>query len=200
MLINHKDIRVKAALSVLLYSGVRNGELGGLEWTDIDFKNNVITIRRTSQYCKGYGMLTKEPKNATSKRTIKLSPEVFKILTQYKLWYNQQKILNGDRWINSNRLFIQEDGKPIQPTTINLWLNKFVKDNNLTKLTPHSMRHTFCTLLIANGVDIKTVSAKAGHSRASTTLDIYTHAVKAADELASQVLDDILTPKQPKEA
>ena len=57
------------------------------------------------------------------------------------------------------------------------------------------MRHTFWTLLIANGVDIKTVSAKAGHSRTSTTLDIYTHAVKSADELASQVLDDVLTPK-----
>jgi len=198
LLMNDKDIRVKTSLSLLIYSGIRNGELCGLEWSDIDFKNYIITIRRTSQYCKGYGVITKEPKNATSKRTIKLSQEVFKILFAYKLWYRQQKILNGDRWVNSDRLFIQEDGKAIQPATINRWLNTFIESNNLPKLTPHSMRHTFCTLLIANGVDIRTVSAKAGHSRTSTTLDIYTHAVKAADELASQVLDDILTPQKNK--
>jgi integrase len=196
LLMAEDDIRVKTALSVLLYSGVRMGELCGMEWSDIDFKNNIISIKRTSQYCTGYGMITKEPKNETSKRTIKLSPEVFKILSQYKAWYNQQKLMNGNRWINSNRLFIQEKGKAIQPATINLWLDKFITVNNLPKLTPHSLRHTFCTLLIANGVDIKTVSAKAGHSRASTTLDIYTHTVKEADELASQVLDDILTPKK----
>lgn len=195
LLMQEEDIRVKASLGLLIYSGVRNGELCGLEWQDIDFENNVINIRRVSQWVKGYGIITREPKNETSKRTIKLSASIFVILSEYKRWYLQQRLLNGDRWVNSNRLFIQDDGRAITPTTINKWLNRFVKSNNLPKVTPHSMRHTFCTLLIANGVDIKTVSAKAGHSRTSTTLDIYTHAVKSADEIASQVLDDVLTPK-----
>lgn len=195
LLMQEEDIRVKTALSLLIYSGVRNGELCGLEWQDIDFENNVIHIRRASQYVKDYGMITKEPKNETSKRTLKLSAGIFTILSEYAKWYEEQEELNGDRWVNSNRLFIQNDGKPIQPGTINKWLKDFVDAHKLPTVTPHSMRHTFCTLLIANGVDIKTVSAKAGHSRTSTTLDIYTHSVKSADEQASQVLDDVLTPK-----
>lgn len=101
---------------------------------------------------------------------------------------------NGDNWIESNRLFIKANGKAISPSTIAKWLDKFIKQHELRKVTPHSLRHTFCTLLIMNGVDIRTVSAKAGHSRTSTTLDIYTHALQAADENASQVLENILTP------
>ena len=198
VLMQEKDIRIKAALSLLIYSGVRNGELGGLEWQDIDFANNTIHVARASQWVKGYGMITKNPKNETSNRTIKLSPTVFLILTDYKRWYQQQKLLNGDRWKKSNRLFIQNNGSAITPGTINSWLKSFIKAHQLPYVTPHSMRHTFCTLLIANGVDIRTVSAKAGHSRTSTTLDIYTHALKSSDELASKVLDDLLTPKLKK--
>jgi integrase len=192
----HEDIRVKTALLLLIYSGVRIGELCGLEWKDIDYDNNTIKIVRASQYCRGYGTITKEPKNETSKRTIKLPEDIMKTLKEYNLWYKQQRLMNGDRWIDTDRLFIQANGKAILAATINAWLDKLIKENDLPRVTPHSLRHTFCTLLIANGVDIRTVSAKAGHSRTSTTLDIYTHAVKEADELATQVLDDILTPKK----
>ena len=195
MLATEPDIRVKTALSMLLYSGCRIGELTGLEWSDCYFESQRIQIKRCSQYCKGKGMITKEPKNKTSARTIRLPQSVFTLLAEYRRWYREQRLMYGDLWVNSDRLFIQADGKPIAPPTINLWLSKFVKKHNLPDITPHGLRHTNITLLIANGVDIRTVSAKAGHSRTSTTLDIYSHAVQSADEIATQVLEDALLRK-----
>jgi len=99
----------------------------------------------------------------------------------------------GDDWV-----FIRENGLPLAPNTLNFWLNEFIAKHSLPHFSPHSLRHTFCSLQIASGVNIRTVQARSGHSRASTLTDIYTHAMKTADERASDTLDDILTPKAQK--
>jgi len=82
------------------------------------------------------------------------------------------------------------------PTLINKWLNDFTAKHNLPHITPHSLRHTNITLMISAGVDVRTVASKAGHSRTSTTLDIYSHALQAYNEKATAVIDEILTPKE----
>ena len=82
------------------------------------------------------------------------------------------------------------------PTLINKWLNEFTIKHNFPHITPHSLRHTNITLMISAGVDVRTVASKAGHSRTSTTLDIYSHALQAYDEKATAVIDEILTPKE----
>jgi len=164
-----------------------------LEWEDCSFDKYTITVKRSSQFCTGHGVFTKTPKNETSARTIKLSKGVFVYLSEYKRWYLGQRLMNGSKWVNSNRLFIQSDGSPITPTTINKWLDIVISKSDLPKITPHGLRHTNISLLIANGVDIRTVAHKAGHSRTSTTVDIYSHVIQSAEEMASQVLDDVLS-------
>jgi integrase len=196
LLLIEEDIRIKAVLLLMLYSGCRIGEITGLEWSDCDFTKQTIQVKRSSQYVKGRGLITKEPKNKTSKRTIKLPQIIMSILSEYKIWYDEQRDIHGDRWHESNRLFIQSDGKPIQPGTINKWMDNFVKQHDFPHVTPHSLRHTNISLLIASGVDLRTVSAKAGHSRTSTTMDIYAYEIQAANELSTDVLDEILTPKK----
>jgi len=195
LLNNESDIRIKTAFTLLIYSGCRLGELCGFTWADCDFKACTITVNQTSQYCHGYGIIEKSPKNETSKRTIKLSQYVFNILSEYRIWYLKRKIECGDKWIDSDKLFTQEFGKPIMPTLINKWLNNFTLKHNLPKISPHSLRHTNITLMISAGVDVRTVASKAGHSRTSTTLDIYSHALQAYDEKATVVIDEILTPQ-----
>jgi integrase len=123
---------------------------------------------------------------------------IFDIIKAYKTWWQLQKIANGNKWYNSERLFIQADGSPINPDTINFWIDKFVEKHNLPHFTPHSLRHTFCTLQIMAGVNIRTLQARSGHAQASTLVNIYSHAIKTADELATEELDDILTPKKYK--
>ena len=148
-----------------LYSGVRRGELCGLEWRDIDTQNSIIHVLRASQYQSGNGITTVSTKNESSKRPIKLPPFMFQTLSHYRVWWLEQRLINGDRWQGKEeRLFIQSDGKPINPDTINYWLNKFIEAHGLEHFTPHSLRHTFSTLQIAAGVDIRTLQARTGHA------------------------------------
>ena len=105
----------------------------------------------------------------------------------------------GDAWQGeADRLFIQFDGKPVNPDTINFWIERFREKHNLQHFTPHSCRHTFASLQIAAGVDIRTLQARTGHSQASTLVNIYSNAIKTAAEAASDALDDVLTPRLEK--
>jgi len=196
LLLDEEDIRVQTSMLILLYSGIRRGELCGLEWQDIDFERKLIHVRRASQRQKDKGIVEVPTKNESSVRTIKLPSLVFDVLQSYRQWWILQRFQNGTKWYGTiERLFIQENGKPINPDTINFWLKKFIEKNNLPHFTPHSLRHTFATLQIMAGVNIRTVQARGGWAQASTLVNTYSHAIKTADELASDVLDDILTPK-----
>lgn len=133
-------------------TGMRRGELAGLEWKDIDYEKNTISINRTGAYCKNIGIYTKEPKTAGSIRVITVSEIVIKQLKEYQEWYNINKANWGDRWIDSDRLFVQEHGEPICPNTIRFWLNKMLVENGMPHITVHSLRHTNITMQIAAGL------------------------------------------------
>jgi len=195
LLIDEEDIRVKTALLLALYSGVRRGELCGLSWGDVDNKTQVIKIRRASQYQSGKGVVEVSTKNEHSERDVKLPAFIFELLTSYKSWWTEQRFRNGTKWQGQdNRLFIQANGKPINPDTINFWLQRFREKHNLRHFTPHSLRHTFATLQIAAGVDLRTLQARTGHAQASTLVNIYSHAIKSANEAATEALDNMLNP------
>lgn len=194
-LLETESILHQTMIKMFLYSGLRRGEMCGLEWGDIDFENNLITVRRSSQYVAGKGIFTKETKTETSDRTIKLPSPAFQILKEYKVWKTEERLKMGDRWIVSDRIFTQYDGKPIHPDSVTGWFRDFVAKTDLPQITIHSLRHTNITLLIAAGVPLRTVSYRAGHAQTSTTENIYAHAIRTADEIAADALDDILTPK-----
>ena len=199
LLLNENDIRTKTSILILLYSGVRRGELCDLEWRDIDYERQVIYIRRASQWQKDNGVTTVPTKNESSVRTIKMPAFIFDIIKLYMTWWSRQKITNGDKWQGfENRLFIQTDGLPVNPDTINFWLEKFIEKNNLPHFTPHALRHTFATLQIMAGVNIRTLQARGGWAQASTLVNTYSHAIKTADEIAADALEDMLTPKREK--
>ena len=178
-----------------LSTGVRRGELCGLSWPDIDWDNGIIHVLRASQYQSGKGVVEVATKNESSKRPIDVPPTsiVFDVLSRYRIWWLEQKLINGNKWRDTEqRLFIQADGKPINPDTINYWLDKFIEKHNLQHFTPHSLRHTFITLQIINGVDIRTLQSRTGHAQASTLTDTYSHAIKTAAVIASEKLNDTL--------
>ena len=210
-LLDKEDIKWKTAMYLLIFSGIRRGELMGLEWQDIDFGNRVIHIRRTSQYVQHMGIITKSPKNETSIRTIKLSEMMFEILREYQQYWRNRRADLGDAWkdyieitcvdntkkiVRNDRLFNKTDSTPMNPDSITQWTREFIKKNNLAHFTPHSLRHTHATLLIAEGVSIPTVSHRLGHSSITTTSKIYAHAIQSADEIASDIIDDKLAPRK----
>lgn len=204
-----EPLKWKTALLLLIYSGMRRGELMGLEWRDIDFQNKVIRVTRTSQYVSSIGIITKDTKNSSSQRTIKLPEEAFTSLAEYHDWWCNIRNEMGDKWqyrieitfadgkkeiVENDRLFIKEDSTPMNPDSLTDWTQNFIKKYNLPKFSPHSLRHTNASLLIANGVNIPTVSKRLGHSSVSTTTKIYSHAIQSADEIASNILSEKLNP------
>jgi integrase len=191
--LDESDIRVKTVLILDLFTGMRKGELCGLEWQDIDFTDNVIHVRRASQYIAGQGVIEVPTKNFTSTRSIDVSSFVVKILKDYKLWWVDYRFMLGDAWKGQKeRLFIQADGKPLFPDTVNYWLSRFNEKNEFPHITPHTFRHTFATLQLGAGVDIRTLQARTGHSQASTLLNVYSHFLQSKQEKAAQAMDDVL--------
>ena len=191
-----EPLQYKVMITLLLYSGMRRGELCGLEWNDIDFDNCMVDINKSSLYTKAKGTYEDETKNKSSNRVIKIPPFVVQLLSEHRKTQLIERFRLGDQWTDSNKLFTQWNGLPINPTTVSKWFSKFVKKNNLSDVTIHSLRHTNATLMIANGVDLRTVSKRLGHAQMSTTTDIYTHAIKTADERAADTLGDILNFKK----
>jgi integrase len=127
-------------------------------------------------------------------RTIKLPNQAFDLLKDYRVWQLEQRFMMGDRWEDCDRIFTKWDGTPLHPDSVTQYFNNFISRTDLPKISIHSLRHTNITLQIAAGVPLRTVSYRAGHAQTSTTANIYSHAIKTADEMAANVLDDILTP------
>ncbi len=192
-LLKEPDIRIKTALILDLFTGIRRGELCGLSFSDIDYENKEIRIRKASQYVSGQGIIEVPTKNPSSDRDIAVTPFVLDALKEYHAWWIEYRSMYGDAWKgDKERLFIQADGKPIFPDTINGWLTKFAERNGLAHINPHALRHTFITLQITAGVDIRTLQARTGHAQASTLLNVYSHAIKSAQEKAAQAMDSVL--------
>ncbi len=193
--LENEPITYKALFTVILYSGMRRGEACGLEWNDIDLDNCIVDINKESLYLPGRGIFDDDTKNTTSRRVIKLPASAIDVLRELKLHQSTERLKLGEQWQNSGKVFTKWNGKPIHPDTVSGWFHDFVKRYNLPNIKVHSLRHTNATLLIYNGTDIKTVSKRLGHSNVTTTGNIYTHAIKTADERAAEVLTDILSAK-----
>ena len=196
LLMIESDIRIKTCIMLGLYSGLRRGELCGLSWSDIDFERGIIHVRRQSQYQRRIGTVEVKTKNPSSQRAIKLPGIMFDVLHEYKVWWLEARFMNGSKWQGElERVFIRDNGLPLCPDTVGYWLEKFLQRHELERITPHGLRHTFCSLQIAAGVDLKSLQQRTGHTLPSTLLNTYTHAIKSANEAAADALDDILTPR-----
>ncbi|HCS73014.1 MAG TPA: site-specific integrase [Clostridiales bacterium] len=195
ILLENEPIKYQAMISLTIFAGLRQGELCGLEWSDVNFENSVLRVRQASQYLPTKGIFTKDTKNDSSYRVIALPSIALSILRSYKTWQNEEKLQCGDQWSREwdeyPRLFTQWNGKPIHPSTITQWFTKFRSKYDLPPLTFHGLRHTNATILIGQNTDIRTVSNRLGHARTSTTMNIYSHALKRPDQEAAEKLDNL---------
>jgi integrase len=181
------DPKIRSMILLYLFTGVRMEELCGLQWEDIDAADGCIHIRRASVYVAGQGVITKVPKTRSAVRTIRADPIVFETLEAYRKTRPQQRA--------EDRLYTKKDGGPLIPGTTAVWLRRFALRHGLRPVTPHKLRHTYATLQIFYGTDIRTVAGVMGHSSPMTTLTIYAHQVKEASEKASRAMSDMLVPK-----
>lgn len=186
-----EPIKWKTMLHLFLITGRRREDICGLKWDKIDFENGIVCIDTALLYLPKLGIYesTTKTENTTF---LPLPKETMQLLREYRAWYNELRLKNGDRWQDSGFLFVKSDGAPIHPDSFAGWLRKFTKRHDLPHLHPHGFRHTNASMLIGNGVDVVTVANRLGHSDVSTTLDIYSHAINEAKAKASETLADVM--------
>ena len=162
-----------------LATGLRRGELLGLKWDDIDLDMGVIRIKR--QIGRVEGIVQELPlKTKNAYRTISIGPDAVEMLKGMK----ENKA--------SDYVFPSPTGGPISPDSIMNMLRRVLKRAGLPAIRFHDLRHTFATLALQNGVDIKTVSGMLGHFSAGFTLDTYAHVTTAAQREAANTMGNVL--------
>ena len=163
-----------------LSTGLRRGELLGLKWEDIDMKQGIIRVRR--QISRIDGKIVEAPlKTKNSYRTVTISPQAVEVL-------KAQKEKTDDEYV-----FPSPNGGPISPDSVNNMLHRVLDRAGIPRVRFHDMRHTFATLALQNGVDIKTVSGMLGHFSAGFTLDTYAHVTTAAQKEAAAAIGNMLS-------
>lgn len=164
-----------------LATGLRRGELLGLKWTDIDFQRGTMKIQRAIS--RQNGKVTAVPlKTKNAYRTLPLSADVIGVL------HAQKKRTGSSEWV-----FPSPNGTPMSPDSVLHMLQRVLKRAGLPRIRFHDLRHTFATLALQNGVDVKTVSSMLGHYSAGFTLDTYAHVTTDAQLKAAQTMGNILS-------
>ena len=187
--LDEEQFKYKVITMLALFTGMRRGEIMGLEYKDIDYDKRTINISRTSQYLPSKGVFTKEPKTELSVRSITIPDTIISLLKEYRLHQEKNRERLANLWKPSDRLFTTWDGEPMNPDTVTDWFGKFIKRNNLPHVTFHGLRHTNVSLLIADGVDVRTIASRVGHANPTTTLNLYSHMLRKSDQIAADSLE-----------
>lgn len=191
-LVQSESMHWRIMITLALTSGLRRGELLGLEWKHIDFKNNQIEIIQTIALSKD-GPVIKDTKTDSSERIVSLPESMAKELKEYRKQWVKDKLKNGERWTENGHewLFCNEHGEHLYPSSPSNWWNKFLKKHKFRHIRFHDLRHTSASLLIAQGVHAKIISERLGHSRIGITMDTYGHVMRSADRTAADKLESL---------
>ena len=166
-----------------LATGLRRGELLGLRWEDIDWQHRELHIRR--QLARVGGKVTEAPlKTKNAYRTLPLGEDTIGILAQ------QKEKVGTSPWV-----FPGPAGGPLSPDSVLHMLHRVLERAGLPRLRFHDLRHTFATLALQNGIDVKTVSGMLGHYSAGFTLDTYAHVTTPAQRQAAALMRDLLSSR-----
>lgn len=176
-----KDSGVFELYYLELATGLRRGELLGLKWEDIDLERGDLRVKR--QIARINGEVVEAPlKTKNAYRTLPLAADTIDVLEA------QRKKAGDSPWV-----FPGPTGGPISPDSVLHMLHRVLKRAGLPRVRFHDLRHTFATLALQNGVDVKTVSGMLGHFSAGFTLDTYAHVTTASQRQAAKTMGGILS-------
>lgn len=174
-----------------IYTGMRPGELIGLNWQDI--AGNVLTVRAGAVYVNGKGTIrTDRPKTQKSIRMIDLPPAVMTLLHQHRKEQAEYRLGFGGDWPEPDAVFTGATGCRLNISSPTQKFQKIVKEYGLRPITLYGLRHTAATIMIAQGLNARDVAARLGHAQTSTTLNIYAHAFMDANTRATNAIAEAL--------
>jgi integrase len=186
--------RYGTLIYMALMTGMREGELLGLKWPDVDSAQGQLYIQRQLQVKKVDGSVLVPPKTKAGVRHVKLGPGTLDRLAKH--WEEQalQKEVSGARWEENDLIFPNTLGKPMSFRNMYEDYKRLLKENGLPAINFHALRHTSLSIMLDMGTPVNTVQKWAGHSKASVTTDTYGHSMAHAENEVAARLEELLTP------
>ncbi|MFC6038390.1 tyrosine-type recombinase/integrase [Paenisporosarcina macmurdoensis] len=179
---------------VLFETGMRKGEAAALQWTDIDWKNETITIDNSLNFQPEENEeILGDTKNFNSERTINIRTSLIKDLQEHLKYQNQRKLYLGDLYQhNLNLVLCRDDGSPLPKSTLYNVFKAALETNGHSLLPIHSTRHTHAVMLLESGADMKYVQERLGHGSMQITSDIYAHVSKKIATRSLEKFDEYM--------
>ncbi|WP_280770078.1 tyrosine-type recombinase/integrase [Salipaludibacillus daqingensis] len=185
-----KEDQMNMVFFLALMTGMRQGEILGLRWKDIDLNKRLLSIKQTLTH-DGKTFLT-GAKTKSSLRTIYLSKITVKALQSHKAKISKQKESLEAIYTDYDLVVCSNHGTPLNPANVRRSLNQLIVEAKVPKIRFHDLRHTHATSLLSKGINVKVVSERLGHSNIKITLDTYSHVLPTMQEDVMQKLDEMI--------
>ncbi|HET8846374.1 MAG TPA: site-specific integrase, partial [Ktedonobacteraceae bacterium] len=177
--------------TIAITTGMRQGELLGLRWADIDMERGTISIKRTVKRVGNYGIIETEPKTAKGKRQISLPPFILDMLRNHQEKQVALQEIAGEKWQNKGMVFCTEAGGYLEGQRIHKPFKRLLAAAGLPDIRFHDLRHSAATLLLAMNEHPKVVQELLGHSNITTTLNTYSHVLPSMHKEAMRKMGDL---------
>ena len=176
-------------------TGMRRGELLGLSWSDVDFKQKTINIRRT-RIRAGNQVIFDTPKSKKSKRYNKIDSETMRNLQTWKIAQAKERLSLGGSWSDSENLVVtDETGKATSFSAFDRMFKQTLRDAGLEKMKFHSLRHSYVIAALRGGSPLKAVSERVGHADVTITQRIYNHVIEGDDNDVAEITAQFIRGK-----
>ena len=195
--------RLEALYAITLTLGLRRGEALGISWSDIDLDSGLVHVRRQlrrerlpvegqQESGRRTQLVLRDLKTKRSRRTLHLTPALDGLLRSHRARQAREQLVAGPEWAESDLIFTTRKGTPIDPDNFAHYFHRLCSDAGLGHWTPHELRHSAASIMLAQGTPLWVVSEVLGHASVAITKDIYGHLIGGEKQEAIEAITDAL--------
>jgi integrase len=181
-----------ALVRLAAFTGLRQGELLGLRWVDVDLDAATLSVQQVLQALAGQRTYFRQPKTQTSRRSVALSPATVALLRSHRRRQREEKLRLGTAYADHGLVFQTAVGTPVHPANLRRSWRRIVKRAGIGHLRFHDLRHCHASLLLKQGTHLKVVSERLGHASIAITADLYSHVAPGLQAEAAARFDELL--------
>lgn len=187
---------LEALYNVALSLGLRMGEALGLRWQDIDLDRRTLIVNRILERIgrgDGSKLMLVEPKTSRSRRTVNLPDAAARALRAHKVRQLEERLMAGARWQDQGLVFPSTIGTPLEPHTLHDDFKRILVKAKLPDIRFHDLRHSAASLMLAQGIPLRSIQEVLGHSSITLTANLYAHVGEQLKREAADAMDAVLS-------